>query len=174
MILSKPFYQEMRMSMQKVMSRKMRAFTLVELLIVVAIIAIISAIGVPMLLRAFYLAKDKKVMAEMRAIAVTIGIYSVDREMVPQTNNIAVLIQTLKNYQAKSGDFTAMDVEDAWGHQFTYTSVSQSGYTLMSYGRDGLVSTPAGTENFNADDDLIVISGIFVASHQGTTSVVGN
>jgi len=55
-----------------------RAFTLIELLIVVAIIAILAAIAVPNFLESQTRAKVSRVMADMRTIATAIEAYRVD------------------------------------------------------------------------------------------------
>ncbi|NUP91144.1 MAG: prepilin-type N-terminal cleavage/methylation domain-containing protein [Candidatus Sumerlaeia bacterium] len=55
-----------------------RAFTLIELLIVVAIIAILAAIAVPNFLEAQTRAKTSRCMADMRSLATAVEAYSVD------------------------------------------------------------------------------------------------
>ncbi len=149
-----------------------RGFTLIELLVVVAIIAILSAIGIPRMWNAYNLAKDKKIITEMRNIAVALGMYRIDYEMVPQTANIADMITALKNSRS-GGEQLTMDEYDAWGTKFYYHADTQDDYTLKSFGKDGSESTPATDEYFDADADTILISGVFRASHLGTTVVVG-
>lgn len=146
-------------------------FTLIELLIVVSIIAIISAIGVPRMLKAFNQAKDKKVMSEMRNLAIAIGIYRIDYEMVPDTTDISVLISALKS--TSGSENLTINEQDSWGHKFYYYPASQDQYTLKSFGKDGGSSQPATTEIFDANADIIIITGVFVASHEGVTAVVG-
>lgn len=60
-----------------------RAFTLIELLIVVAIIAILSAIAVPNFLEAQTRAKASKGMADMRTFSTAINMYAIDWSTYP-------------------------------------------------------------------------------------------
>lgn len=60
-----------------------RAFTLIELLIVVAIIAILAAIAIPNFLEAQTRAKVSRVRADHRSIATALESYRVDYNMYP-------------------------------------------------------------------------------------------
>ncbi len=66
-----------------------RAFTLIELLIVVAIIAILAAIAIPNFLEAQVRAKVSRVKTDLRTIAVAVEAYMTDHNVYPpdQDNN---------------------------------------------------------------------------------------
>jgi len=64
-----------------------RAFTLIELLIVVAIIAILAAIAVPNFLEAQTRAKVSRAKNDLRVIALGLESYAVDNNTYPWSNN---------------------------------------------------------------------------------------
>lgn len=65
-----------------------KAFTLIELLIVVAIIAILAAIAVPNFLEAQVRAKVSRVKADLRTIATALESYAVDYNQYPLNDGI--------------------------------------------------------------------------------------
>ena len=65
----------------------MRAFTLVELLIVVAIIAILSTIAVPNFLEAQTRSKVTRAQADQKTIATALESYAVDHQRYPEYGN---------------------------------------------------------------------------------------
>lgn len=67
-----------------------KAFTLIELLIVVAIIAILAAIAVPNFLEAQTRSKVSRTQADMRTIATALETYAVDYNAYPQCHPYGV------------------------------------------------------------------------------------
>ncbi len=68
------------------MMKQDRAFTLIELLIVVAIIAILAAIAVPNFLEAQTRSKVSRCAADMRSIRTALESYAVDTNQYPETD----------------------------------------------------------------------------------------
>ncbi len=77
-----------------------RAFTLIELLIVVAIIAILAAIAVPNFLEAQTRSKVSRAKADMRSVATAIEAYAVDHNTYP----LAVVIDDPGEFMFQSTD----------------------------------------------------------------------
>ncbi|MEM7245317.1 MAG: type II secretion system protein GspG [Acidobacteriota bacterium] len=139
-------------------------FTLVELLVVVAIIGIISAIAIPNLLFAVDRGKQKRSMSDMRTIGSAVAAYNMDEDNypiftseVPMTDVASLLTPTYLKH---------VPTLDGWGYNFLYTSDGDI-YTVKCYGKDGQSGGPAGdppppglTSHF--DDDLIFEIGNFI------------
>lgn len=69
----------------RAMMQQHRAFTLVELMVVVALIALLSAIGLPNVARARQNADDAKTQKELQSIYTAIVMYENDHHQKPTT-----------------------------------------------------------------------------------------
>lgn len=124
--------------------------SLIELMLVVALIGIVSAAAVPQFLRAYNRSHQRGTMADMRLIAQGNGAYHVDSD----------------SYCAELDDLEpvyvlAVPSRDSWDNEFDYAGGST--YTLRSFGSDGAPGpeAPGGWTGDPYEVDLIVEDGEF-------------
>ncbi len=116
------------------MLRKEKGFTLIELLIVVAIIGIIAAIAVPNLLTAIQRSKQKRTMADLRAMGTAIGSYQVDYNKYPTMAAFTDFEPT--TIMGSNGQlYYKGSLKDGWGGRYRYLSADGESYTLCSKGK---------------------------------------
>jgi len=149
--------------------RKQKGFTLIELLIVVAIIGIIAAIAIPNLLNAINRGRQKRSMADMRAIATALEAYSVDFNFYPRVA-IAGAIGTNLDVYLTPTFIKRLPVNDGWNQEFQMINdVSGVSYTIFSQAKGGagtIANTPVGatTDFANA---IIFSNGQFSSWPEG-------
>jgi general secretion pathway protein G len=133
-------------------------FSLIELLIVVAIIGIIAAIGVPMLMDAIDRAKQRRTMGDMRSLVTANGTYMVDNQQY------APVLADLQG----SEYLQIVILNDAWGNALVYQT-NQTNYTLTSLGRDGAAgpAPPVPWVNDPFEPDIVVADGMFTQAPEG-------
>ena len=138
---------------------KTRGFTLVELLIVVAIIGLLAAIAVPALNAALQRARQKRTMVELRALATAVSSYATDYPFMPKVGpgDADLLFPYLVPTYVRH-----LPAYDAWRNPIQYAADGLS-YTVLSSGSDGIVqSAPPLGQTHTFADDIIVVNGVFV------------
>lgn len=117
-----------------------RAFTLIELLIVVAIIAILAAIAVPNFLNARIRANVARVMGDHRAIGIALESYAVDRNVFPWPigngqghSGYSVYVEYLKELTTPVAYIATLKYTDIFKPKLENTQWYPTGDTVLSY-----------------------------------------
>ena len=137
----------------------MAGFTLVELLVVTAVLAIIMAIAVASLAGALDKARQGATIADMRNLGTAIEAYQVDNSFAPLVgagfkDTVAPLLVPYHN--------RLVPVNDHWGNVYTYESDGLASYSLTSFGKDGIDGddlTPTTKGDFYRD--IVLSNGQF-------------
>lgn len=128
------------------MRSKRRGFTLVEILVVIAIIGLLSAFMVPKLLGVQDRGKDTAVKSVMHSVQLAIEAYHMENEVYPMGSDITVAA-LCENYLMPGNYISAVPKNPFTGKPYTagdapgkilYQYDDNSGnYTLTGYNRSG-------------------------------------
>ena len=142
-----------------------RGFSLVELLIVCAVIGLIAAIAIPNLVNAIQRGRQARTMGDLRSLATSVGMYQQDYAKFPIQNSLGSITNIEDILIAYMGGYNS---RDGWQRDFMYRSTDGDDYTLVSYGLNGIADTPwtMGPINY-FDDDLVIFGGSFVQWPEG-------
>jgi len=104
-----------------------KAFTLIEIMIVIVILGLLAAFVLPSLTGKSEEAKEKIVCIQMKSIASALKMYKIDNSSYPTTSEgLQVLVD--KNY-FEDGKIP----KDSWKQQFIYTS-DENRFEIISFG----------------------------------------
>ncbi|MBI1391005.1 MAG: prepilin-type N-terminal cleavage/methylation domain-containing protein [bacterium] len=114
------------------MRTRLSAFTLIELLIVVAIIGILAAIAVPNFLNAQMRAKVAHVQSDFKAIATSMEMYQMDNNMYPPAFKLSALTSPISYMSSVPQDVfpPSYDLKSGGGQGEAGASVTWYRYVL--------------------------------------------
>jgi general secretion pathway protein G len=133
--------------------KKLRGFTLIEVMVVVAILGILAAIVVPKIMGRPDDARIVAAKQDIGAITQALKLYRLDNATYPSTEQGLQALITKPGSQPiplnwKSGGYLDKIPKDPWGHEYQMLSPGVHGeIDVFSYGADG----QQGGEGNNAD-----------------------
>ncbi len=126
--------------------RNDRAFTLIELMIVIVIIGILATLLIPRIMERPEEARRVKAKADIRTIESSLKLYKIDNGIYPTSEQgLEALIKKPEiapeaRKWREGGYLEGSEVpKDPWGTVYHYASPGADGrdYEIVSYGRDG-------------------------------------
>ncbi len=142
-----------------------RGFSLIELLIVAAIIGLIVAIAIPNLMNSIQRSRQTRTVSDMRTISVGLGIYVQDYAKFPPAASLAAFTDISDDLVPFIG--ANVPENDAWHMVLQYMSDGDS-YSLVSFGANKIVDLPwtSGKTSY-FDDDIVILDGSFLQIPEG-------
>jgi type II secretion system protein G len=121
-----------------------RGFTLVELMIVVAIIGILSSISVPLYANMHARARVAKAQADIRGLATAVTVYTAHTGALPASLSVLTAVATSPQ-NIPAGPFMGAiprPPSAAWGASYAYVTATSGMFTISAAGDGATVSAP--------------------------------
>ncbi len=131
--------------------QKSRGFTLVELLVVLAILGLLAGLVGPQVMKFLGSSKTKTAALQIEDLGATLDLYRLEVGRYPSSaEGLEALVADLGNAPNWNGPYLKKSQvpKDPWGNEYQYRSPGQHGaYDIWSLGADG----QEGGEGENSD-----------------------
>lgn len=133
--------------------RRRGAFTLVEMLLVLVILATLAAIVIPKMAGRSQQAKVTAAQSQISSIEMALDAFEVDNGYYPKTGALDDLVNQPPNAPGWKGPYLKKGIPlDPWGNPYTYEYPGKhnaNGYDIMSMGPDGRAGTDDDITNWD-------------------------
>jgi len=122
-------------------TRRVHAFTLIELLLVLVILGVLAAVVVPKFTKRSEQARITAAKADIATVETVLDAFEIDNNRYPTTQEgLRALIEQPSGMPNWKGYLKREIVNDPWGNPYVYTSPGQQNtdtYDLHSFGPNG-------------------------------------
>lgn len=137
------------------MSRRRSGFTLIEILVVIAVISLLASLVAPNVFRHVGTAKDASARSQIEMLGAALDAYRLDNGRYPTTAQGLDALWEEPTAEPRPSNWRGPYLRkavppDPWGNAYVYINpgeMNRTGYDLTSYGADGV----AGGEGEDAD-----------------------
>jgi general secretion pathway protein G len=136
----------------------MRGMTLIELIVVIAVLGLLAAYLAPNVMQAFSGAQSKTAKTQIKTLAAQLDIFKLDTGRYPTSQEgINALVQAPSGIAGWNGPYLKDRslLKDPWGEDWKYTAPGQGSraYEILSYGEDKKEGGEGNAKDVKSWDD---------------------
>ena len=130
-----------------------RGFTLIEIMVVVAIIGIVMGVAIPSVSMYRRRTKEAKARTDIESLGIAIKMYQVDKGNYPSDASLSGLVTALETdeyMEFKADEIVSGEFVDPWKKPYQYSAPgtnNTASFDIYSYGNDE-------EDDNGADDDI--------------------